>query len=1239
MTELEQIIQRMIDAGESEENIKIVIQNYQADQVKQAKQAEPVKTEAVATETVPVTAENKTTDTGLKSQGISLEQFDTMSPAEKRKLSYRDKQRLIHERGRRDKGGLDSFDVSSNDYSKLEGKERIRIQEEASKELAKKYKKEGVVDFKITPEQIDKEAAKLLKEKTQPSLLESYAAQTVRGFAGFIKNSSEFATMLDYSLTEAALSAFDDQWEGTPEQKQALMNVKKFSINGLGPLSAASQNFISTLEPSIREYETQTIIEDLENGDYLQAGQRAVGAALESIPSIVAASYGIGGIVALGASSAGGKFDEEFGKDPSTTTGTLVANALATGAVEAGFELVTRGILRRSGILVDNGMKKAAEDLIRGGSEKLLAQYGINTVGEAGSEAATKATTLVVDSLPKWIGGLDKEVEWSKEWRGIMDEGIVGSVFGISSTTAGGIKNRNVNAVAAAESILMPQDGKQAIIKSANKISELHKDRIVADTEGVIILDKAIRAEIINIEEIKRINSKALGNMKPEEIKAYASNNTRIDKLKSIVNKPNQVESVKEIAEQDLKDLTKANNILFQESGARRLTENIEVAGEITSKLGFKEKPQVFETTESYLTAIKDAGFDSSEAEGSDGVFIGKGKIFIDKTKALEVGAVSVGTHEVLHPILNALIGDYQTQGRVVSEFKKSLSADQVDYVQRRLDANVPRDRQDTEFINYFSDGIIKKEIKYNENVFQKIKEFLIKTFNRQGFENVDFKKGEDVYKFLKEYNKGALKNKVSDKTVKQIKTGETVSGVKASEVDVVGGQQASKSIADLNTELEELIDNEYEMDEGDFESQKSNLELKIRQAKAKEAKPVAEVSKKPTVKKEGSTKEKAVSSKVYNNESLVETIKSKDSTTREKAKAEADLVDSFDSLALKAIKYDTRKGDYDREDVRDYLREFLPGIIERYDPSESKFSTYVTNTIAPKAQQTYEKFRKIADKSIDAEIGGVGSVKEMSGDINTLYGSDTEFSGLKESTQKMIKATSFGPISDPVILEAVENVIEVKESERPNFKSLNNKYFDKVSEAIFGINGKKTRGNASLKYDKSGGSSEANSLQNVFKNDNDVKKFIKTMPDYNIATKETVVNEQGEIIDVSRDTYGRSIGINPKVLAIFYDKVEGAIPGISSPNGRSLGLTTQTDVYKLKPEFTGNISPASVAKLQSLIGINKGTLSIPIKGEARTEFGSILTGLTKMYIDNVINTVGRSKLDTNQAKADLGCW
>jgi len=97
----------------------------------------PVKTEAVATETAPVTAVNEAVDTDLASEDISLEQFDVMEVAEKKKLSYKDRQRLLSERHRRDKGGIDSFDVSSNDYSKITDEEKIKLQEEASKQLLK----------------------------------------------------------------------------------------------------------------------------------------------------------------------------------------------------------------------------------------------------------------------------------------------------------------------------------------------------------------------------------------------------------------------------------------------------------------------------------------------------------------------------------------------------------------------------------------------------------------------------------------------------------------------------------------------------------------------------------------------------------------------------------------------------------------------------------------------------------------------------------------------------------------------------------------------------------------------------------------------------------------------------------------------------------------------------------------------------------------------------------------------
>ena len=37
-----------------------------------------------------------------------------------------------------------------------------------------------------------------------------------------------------------------------------------------------------------------------------------------------------------------------------------------------------------------------------------------------------------------------------------------------------------------------------------------------------------------------------------------------------------------------------------------------------------------------------------------------------------------------------------------------------------------------------------------------------------------------------------------------------------------------------------------------------------------------------------------------------------------------------------------------------------------------------------------------------------------------------------------------------------------------------------------------------------------------------------------------------------------------------YYQPVDRAIPGISNKSGRSLGVTTQGQVYELKPEYTG---------------------------------------------------------------------
>ena len=228
----------------------------------------------------------------------------------------------------------------------------------------------------------------------------------------------------------------------------------------------------------------------------------------------------------------------------------------------------------------------------------------------------------------------------------------------------------------------------------------------------------------------------------------------------------------------------------------------------------------------------------------------------------------------------------------------------------------------------------------------------------------------------MKEYSKSAEKGAIS-KDIKQF-----VAPALGVTTDFSKKEKSSfsKTTQEQVDTLQEELDNldEYDFtDEIEYDQAVANLENKIRTVKRKETLAKREVKKE--------VKEKVIADKkTFDNEGLVETIKSKETTRKEKSKAETELLESFDTLALKAIKYDTRKGDYDRTEIRDYLRQFLPGIIERYDPSESKFSTYVTNTMAPKAQQTYERFRKIADRSLDVTAGELGSVKETAAEEST---------------------------------------------------------------------------------------------------------------------------------------------------------------------------------------------------------------------------------------------------------------
>jgi len=254
------------------------------------------------------------------------------------------------------------------------------------------------------PESMDSGSESGLLEQPEPSKASTLASSLAVGFVEFAKGFENLKEGVQLGVAELLMPG-----EMSGIEKQAAIKAIR-GTNVLGN-SESYDPIISKLEENIPEYETKSITEDLQKGNYAQAGFRTVSAALRSAPSLVAAATGVGGLVALGSSVAGNKFEEELEADPEKSTGILLANAGATGATEATFELFTRGILKRAGFLKSQGNVKAAKELLQGGAKNIVKNIGFGLTTEGASEAATELSVALIDAIPEKFGGLGKELD------------------------------------------------------------------------------------------------------------------------------------------------------------------------------------------------------------------------------------------------------------------------------------------------------------------------------------------------------------------------------------------------------------------------------------------------------------------------------------------------------------------------------------------------------------------------------------------------------------------------------------------------------------------------------------------------------------------------------------------------------------------------------------------------------------------------------------------------------------
>ena len=180
------------------------------------------------------------------------------------------------------------------------------------------------------------------------------------------------------------------------------------------------------------------------------------------------------------------------------------------------------------------------------------------------------------------------------------------------------------------------------------------------------------------------------------------------------------------------------------------------------------------------------------DVKKSDGFFDGAGSWYINKEQALKTEAISVGSHELLHGVMKSTLRD--ANGVITKEgeallknFYKILTPSQRRYIDRRLDEAGYRKNTDgtevdfkdygEEYLNIFSDGINLGDIKYDEGLMTKIGNLLQGKFLDRKI-NKNFKTGEDVYDFMKGYNKRIRTGKIDKDIVDLLRQGSQQAGV-----------------------------------------------------------------------------------------------------------------------------------------------------------------------------------------------------------------------------------------------------------------------------------------------------------------------------------------------------------------------------------------------------------------------------------------------------------------------------
>ena len=576
---------------------------------------------------------------------------------------------------------------------------------------------------------------------------------------------------------------------------------------------------IDELHDSQRAYENDfrgSIAEFVKTGNVsglLDAGNIGFNTVVESAPIMVAstaAAIASGGssVVAQGLASAGvmsallipGEYtDSVFSEDEKVqdlSRKEKLARGFFRGLSEGFFEGVMGPAGGRAFGLFKNGLRSTAKAAAKQGGKEageivakemanktaidVLKTFGI----DSGKEGFTEALTSLSQDLTDDILGV-QDLSISEYMSRASEAGALGIFMGGVIQTTGGAARKTFDLLP-----LRNQKVYQGSITDIRKRQELgtiskdEGDKIINDIKEYKSaleqtdsnLNEKEQNKIANLIYERNILEEGIKKLDPNQ-QSVKDDKARVDNINKEISELSATDADVDLANKKIKVFENTNKVIGKDDNVA-LEENIEFAKKESKKFGLKT-----EVIDSQIEFTKRFG---DEAGRSDG-FIDNGILYINKEVAKNTRAVTVGSHELLHGILNQALKGKDAK-KLVSDFKNKLNKNQLKAIDDRLlalDENGNRlysdeylEANQDEVLTAFSDAIIKEEISYDENLFTKLMDAIVPILRKAGFAKIKFETGKDVYNFLKEYNKSVKEGKLSE-SISELGTEETVASGK----------------------------------------------------------------------------------------------------------------------------------------------------------------------------------------------------------------------------------------------------------------------------------------------------------------------------------------------------------------------------------------------------------------------------------------------------------------------------